>query len=819
MITLPGGAVLVAKTGAGESSKDRLTEPPDVSITLSQKSAQPAETVNSVQGVSITLCGKSKPEWPGVPTELVSNLTTLSLPLALVPTLLAVYRDVRDTYKMLVQQGYVVSWAKLLTIRLKTAWPGTAVTPITMEQLVLVTLQEASKWDSAHRSAGLALQPKIVTRPGPILQCTVQFLQSLQDHMERWGEVQAGWQNWEGEKVSARQFVSLVELVCPGENFNCDELICQAELCQVWSTLGEKGETGGRDLKEKPVIKRLLRKPRETTMSLDVVGRWFRRVKNIKREMRRTHRRPRLVQKNPRLFWSLERVELLKGAREKGLGRWLVSNRKLRSMGQMVVMEFRKVMGEVGKRVSNQQVLGKLVQIQRREIARQAKEENKSWDFLVKDYTEYLTNEGDIETLEYLDGNEGTVKHHNEDGMPDYNMDEDVIEFIREKEGGRKVANLVWSSASLSILLKAREIARLRRADWESWAVSKHGTLHAAYSNPRVRVPKLEELLVEEWGRLRPNQSGISAWTLNSHLKKFDNLKRQLLDEQLEERRIKEARSAPAAHVVCHQNTNIPLYNLAQLSQTLKLPSSVRLLVATRQRSMQRKDLDRSMNYFELWSKQWEMETGDHVEGRELQNRLHQMQARPSVRHRLKQVMVTQTESVKIEEMKEFDLERFEFEVPAVGFRNTVFPRVDELALDILVRRKAKDKDDKETWLETLGHSRLGLPMVADVREIVDEDGIKFKPKITYLNSEEGILTLQGDPSQDWLHCCPHPLCSSQFHSYNNFMFHLSVHKNTAGLTGHRETFGQRMEAFRICTDLVRECLDLLPAVSEGGDC
>ena len=46
---------------------------------------------------------------------------TLSLPVALVPTLLAVYRDVRDTYKMLVQQGYVVSWAKLLTIRLKTA--------------------------------------------------------------------------------------------------------------------------------------------------------------------------------------------------------------------------------------------------------------------------------------------------------------------------------------------------------------------------------------------------------------------------------------------------------------------------------------------------------------------------------------------------------------------------------------------------------------------------------------------------------------------------------------------------------------------------
>ena len=120
-----------------------------------------------------------------------------------------------------------------------------------------------------------------------------------------------GWVAELGEKVSALQFVSLVE------NFNCDELICQAELRQVWSTLGGR-EWGDWDLKEQPVVKRLLRKQRETTMYLDVVGRWLRRVKNVKRVMKRTHRKPRLVQKNPRLFWSLERVELLKGARDEG---------------------------------------------------------------------------------------------------------------------------------------------------------------------------------------------------------------------------------------------------------------------------------------------------------------------------------------------------------------------------------------------------------------------------------------------------------------------------------------------------------------------
>jgi len=808
MITLPGGAVLVAKTGSGDSNKGRLTEPPDVSITLSQKTAaaQQTETVSCVQGVSITLCSKPKADWPAVPTALVNILTSLSLPLALVPTLLAVYRDVRDRYKLMVQQGYVVSWDKLLTVRLKTAWPGTAVTPTTMEQLVLATLEEA----------GQTMQGKTVARPGPVVQCKVELLHSLQDHMDRWGEVQAGWQHWQGDKLSAKQFVSLVELVCPGDNFNCDELMCQAELCEVWSKLGEKGEGEASVMgqKESRVVKKTERRGRETTLSLDVVGRWFRRVKNIRRGLGSLGRRPRLIQKNPRLYWSLERVELLRQARERGVVKWIVGRRRKSSVGEMVVREFRKVMGEVGKRVSDRQILGKLAQIQKREMVSLCREEDKMWEELVKDYNEYLVSEENIETIEFMDISEVATKHHSEDGLPDYSRDEDVIDFIREKEGGRKVANLVWSSSSLSILLKAREIARLRRADWESWAVSKHGTLHAAYSNPRVRVPKMEELLVEEWGRLRPNQSGISAWTLNSHLKKFDNLKRQLMDDQLEDRRIREAKAAPPATVQFHHNTNIPLYNLTQLSSCSKLPTTIRQLVATRQRAKLRQDTDQQLNYLELWANQWEMEFGEKVEGMELQNRLHQMQARPSVRYRLKQFMVTQTENMEIEEGKEkeeVDLERYEFETPPIGHRNSVFPGVPGQALDILVRRKvlgdAIDDDEKESWVETLGQSRLGLPIVTDVREIVDEDGIKFKAKMKYLNSNQSIIKIQGRSSQDGLHCCPHPKCPHQFQNYNNFMFHLDLHKNTAGQSGNLETFSQHFGLWTLCSDLVIECL------------
>ena len=44
-------------------------------------------------------------------------------------------------------------------------------------------------------------------------------------------------------------------------------------------------------------------------------------------------------------------------------------------------------------------------------------------------------------------------------------------------------------------------------------------TIKLMYS--RVKVPKLEDLLVEEWSLARPNQAGISAWTLNTYIRQI----------------------------------------------------------------------------------------------------------------------------------------------------------------------------------------------------------------------------------------------------------------------------------------------------------
>ena len=108
-ITLPGGAVLVARPaqgGGGASPRPAISqEAPDVSITLGAKTRPP--TPPSETG--------------GPPARVLASLAALALPLACLPSLLAVYREVRDSYKGLVMADYLVSWTQLVTARLRSA--------------------------------------------------------------------------------------------------------------------------------------------------------------------------------------------------------------------------------------------------------------------------------------------------------------------------------------------------------------------------------------------------------------------------------------------------------------------------------------------------------------------------------------------------------------------------------------------------------------------------------------------------------------------------------------------------------------------------
>ena len=156
------------------------------------------------------------------------------------------------------------------------------------------------------------------------------------------------------------------------------------------------------------------------------------------------------------------------------------------------------------------------------------------------------------------------------------------------------------------MLLKARDRARRRRTAWEAWAVEKHGSLQAAFSNPRVKAPKLEDLLVEEWDRMKPNQTGISAWTLKSYINKFEVLKQDLVDMQQQEKRRLEVLESPVQVPDCFPASDIPRFDLEKLDKMKKLPVDVVDLVKTRQwAKVIEVEQGSKLDYLELWRREY----------------------------------------------------------------------------------------------------------------------------------------------------------------------------------------------------------------------
>jgi len=770
--------------------------------------------------VSITLCN-SKPvvttnsdPSPGVPTAILSILDTIGLPLALLPTLLAVYRDVRDTYKLLVVEGYCVSWSTLLTARLKSAWPGTSVSIEKMDQLVDQTLTSAS-----ISRANI----KVITRPGPVIApalITPEMLTSLQEHVDRFDRhVPNAWQNWRGlSQVSAKQFSSLAQFLCPpGDTYNWDEMMWQAELCEVWSALwattnSQQPEDDG-SLGTGKLWKKICSKRDDCELSLDNIGRWMRKVSNVPLGSKHFGAgRPRYVATNIRLFWNNDKVEKLRRSRQAAHDRWRVGKRrKYSSLGEMIIREFRNMTGVTVDQLTSNHILAKLSQIQRRENTRASKLENREWNKRMLEYQEYLENEAYTETVDYVDVAEPDLpKETDEEDLPDYSLDAEVIEYIREREGGKKIVGNVWSSTSLTTLLRARDIAQTRRAEWEKWAVSKHGSLPAAYSNPRVKVPKVEELLMEEWSQLRPNQSGLSAWTLNSHLKKFEAIKKQLVEEQEEERRLRELRLAPPKKISCHPNTDIPKFDLKSLNDYPKLPGNVKQLISSRQRAISRPGGSSSLSYLVSWADQWLQETGEKVEGWRLRRQLHKLQSKSSIRNKLKRFMnIRSVLPGSIEDCTETtDLDSFEFQTPEFTSRDSTFPNVEDQVSDILIRRKSVQFNDyeEESLIEIVGEGRLDLPVIIDRRDILEEPGIHFRPKLKFMETDEADEDKNRSVKRDKLYHCPLSDCQSKFYNYNNFSNHLQLHR-IRGKDDKVASFGKRMATHRHCSSLVLACL------------
>ena len=160
------------------------------------------------------------------------------------------------------------------------------------------------------------------------------------------------------------------------------------------------------------------------------------------------------------------------------------------------------------------------------------------------------------------------------------------------------------------------------------------------------------------------------------------------------------------------------------------------------------------------------------------------------------------------EEKMDLDLDSFEFQTPEVTSRDSTFPQAADQISDILIRRKSQHFNDYEDefLIEIIGEGRLDLPVIIDRRDILEETGIQFRPKLKFMETEEAECEGNQPVRKNNVYICPMVDCRSKFYNFNNFDNHLQLHR-IAGKPEKMESFGQRMASYRHCFNLVLTCL------------
>ena len=146
-----------------------------------------------------------------------------------------------------------------------------------------------------------------------------------------------------------------------------------------------------------------------------------------------------------------------------------------------------------------------------------------------------------------------------------------------------------------------------------------------------------------------------------------------------------------------------------------------------------------------------------------------------------------------------------------------MFPRVPDPVSDMLIRRKHEELDilayDEENIVEVLGEGRLGLPVMISINDILEEEGLVFKPKMSYMehediNQDEVIRTKVRDSCE--------PRGYQHFNNVNNFTSYLELSRLPEQEREDVPTFGQKMASSWLCQSVISDCLSLALSKSEN---
>ncbi len=629
--------------------------------------------------------------------------------------LLDIYEKARDEYIDTLKRGYLAFFPYILGSHWKQQQSPAAAanSPLTGRKLALIVdlyVEEKNKGRIVTPEYLTKKPCQFVVTEQLLKQLLVTRAEVVRDMEEKsrsagGGEVNSAIANvelckrWVANcpemKMTAKQLISIHEMLTYDTSKSSASPEIECTLSDVWKLMeksvsrggGTQDGGGGGDLKRK-VQDEEDTEYDEETLSVDQLQEWLLETQGCLSKRGVVAGRPHYAVKNRRFFWTLDMLDDVQDCCLLGYAKWRAAKtRRTTSIGEFVFREWKRRY-PADDRLDCREILAKYARSNRltkRMRQRRTERTFEKWKLSCEEFSraedlnQVIVEDHPMEDLEEEErcpSGAALGNKANEDGDPafsgrltslskivslqiasnvkrNFHDDEDVLGYIGEVQRlGKGNHPITWTPDVIRDLIKARQLARARKREWEAWATKKFGGIGFAYNNPEVRNVKVDDMFKEEWCKLRPEMKSLSIWTLVSYARKYDNLKKQLIIDNGQSNVKPEPTAAAASsgegeespekngdlpekkafHInVFFENSCVPKFDLEELERLPGVSQEMVDLLVTRQLAKIRQEEQKiPMRLTDLWGEEWHrFRPDDKASGSLLQRRLWELERIP----------------------------------------------------------------------------------------------------------------------------------------------------------------------------------------------
>jgi hypothetical protein len=488
------------------------------------------------------------------------------------------------------------------------------------------------------------------------------------------------------------------------------------------------------------------------TVSLDQMQEWLVETQGCPATNEGVGRRPRLAIKHRRRFWTESRLQMAETCRLLALAkRYWTRRRRARdslcghrpsrvpSLAQTIHAEWKRLAaGTEAASLSRPEILARCartIRCEKRRSRKLAEKRLDEWRRLCEEFSRSedltrvipegsnvseecsaLTNTPPRSSVTNVTGSQGdyslgafagrltslskiaSVPMASNAGR-NFHKDDDVLAYIGDVQrmGAGGGAHITWTPEVIRDLIEARRVARSRKREWEAWATREFGGVGFAYNNPEVKTAKVDDMFKEEWAKLRPDMKNLSIWTLVSYARKYDNLKKQLIIDNGQQRENKQEEgdskedndedtdTVPTTRTihtnVYFANSAIPLFDLKELHKLPYVRPEFRDLLISRQRAKetQERPENRGLSLAHLWASEWQdLHPTEPRSGVQLMRRLYELERIPGYLAAIAPAILRRAVVVEADEDPKEPPQPDEDEVLRLVPRKRIFPEDEE---------------------------------------------------------------------------------------------------------------------------------------------